>query len=189
MLFFFNIFFPVIKMVDDARDTLINYFTSLNFIGQGTFDYVEPSGDDIDKRLTKYAKCLEEIREKFYKQYEPTDEICFQLQTKVSQCGMLCLEGYFTLGAMKDVVVRQQDKIGLPMTDHQYLDSLIENFGDTQKVFSRVTKKSELSFVLLHTSKYIARVFNAAKSIVNSAKEFKKNFVICTSPPFFFFFF
>ena len=104
------------------------------------------------------------------------------LKEQASKTNFFGVETYFTQGAINHVVGQLQLKFtSLTITQHEYIDSLIENLGDIIKEYNHYPDDTRL--FVTHSSKYIIRVFSAISRIntssnvsytINSAKKLRK---------------
>ena len=98
-----------------------------------------------------------------------------KLKNIMSRCNFFAVESYFTQGAFYHIVVREGKKQKIPITYYEYLDSFIENIGDSLKDINTVqmnTKyknitnvKDKMNIGIIKSSKYLMRVFMALKNI------------------------
>jgi len=126
----------------------------------------------------KYGKILEDIRAKKNKfEQSTTDEekkfFGEKLLEAQSYANFFGQETYFTQGAFFHVVGIIQGKIDTLekiITVGEYMDSLLENFGDFIKVFHEFSH-DDIGYemyneFLIESSKYISRIFDAMDKIL-----------------------
>ena len=79
-------------------------------------------------------------------------------------------EAYHTRGAIKHVVGNNQMKVNTPLTTEDLWVSMIENWGESNKEYNHC-KNDPMEQCLLKMSKYMKRMFNAMRLVLEHIPE------------------
>lgn len=144
-------------------ETIIQSFNKIS-LSKDDFDlfkYVDKSVD-LTEQNKLYFKQLSEI-ENFTTKIEKEKEIDYnryRLISEISKASMFADETYYTYGAFMHIVYFTQMKRNIILHPLIYLHSMLENFGDTLKVFHHTEKGNQVEFIK-NASKYMMRVYDA----------------------------
>ena len=99
-------------------------------------------------------------------------------------------EAYHTRGAIKHVVGNNQMKVNIPLTTEDLWVSMLENWGESNKEYNDC-KNDPMEQCLLKMSKYMKRMFNAMRLVLERLPESNRlglldfpDFSIITDPKF-----
>ena len=132
----------------------------------------------IEQRNELYVKQLKVVQtyeDKFCS--ENKENVKYEYQNSIALANYYALETYFTRGAFFHIVGLQSN-IKLPISVDEYIDSYIENIGDTFKSISHLShmlsiegKSSQCKKVLIEISKYYFRAMEARSKITKVSQD------------------
>jgi hypothetical protein len=112
--------------------------------------------DNYFNRLKK----AETQRDKFVS-HQYSDKECYKLCTMIEDSLLFAPDPYFSEGAIFHVVGKIQKLADFDITEEQYFDSAIENFGDFMRVINEGSALAKYISYIVYSSKYLYRVFDA----------------------------
>ena len=138
----------------------------------------EPLYSTIDQKNMQYASFLRKVKETVkgieatgQDSTTATDKLIIKYNQLVSHANYHGQETYFSTGPYMDVVVTQQMKIDVEITQDQYMDSFIENIGFAISKLTR-TESTRCVPVVVDASKYLLRAWKAYNKINDSHQRF-----------------
>lgn len=127
---------------------------------------------NISEQNIKFAASLREIEKMENenmkkKSQDIDDETRVKYLNKLAKSAYYAQDAYYTIGALGDVFVKQQQKIDFKCSQNEFVDSFLENIANLHKIFKTCSQPN-----LLNGSKY-------SKRVQDSLAELKKTTSSC----------
>lgn len=167
------------------KDIIYEYIKKFKYLRKD-IEIADNKLNKLKKEKTNYSKQLikyNNLKNIFDTSYERNINTIISLKDQISKTNFYGVETYFTQGAVNHVVGKLQLNFkNLKLSEHEYIDSLIENLGDIIKEYSHYPL--DYHKFTTHASKYMIRVADAvinintgdlyAKKIINISRKLRK---------------
>lgn len=159
--------FMYVNKTSYKKDIYSFIYSKVNYIGKkdiqnalSTLRILKHKKSSYTRELKKYDLLKNEYEMKHTKDIK----LAIKLKNQISTTNYFGKETYFTQGAVNHVVGKMQMKFSrLNLTEHEYVDSILENMGDIVKEYLLYPSDS-IKFAT-HSSKYIIRIADAVNNI------------------------